>query len=312
MNLIIAYLLDLLIGDPEGYPHPVRIIGKAISYLEGRLRSRAKDNGQLKIAGFILCFLVTVSSFTVTYAILFGASFVSIYLREALEIFIIYTCLATKELGKAANRVYNALIGGDLIQARSALSYIVSRDTHNLDVEDVTRATIETVAENISDGVIAPMFYACIGGAPLAVLYKAANTLDSMVGYTDYRFAEIGYFSAKFDDLLNFIPARITGLLIVVASFVLRYDYKNSWRILLRDRLNHKSPNSAHGEAALAGALGIQLGGLNYYFGKPEVRPKLGDKKVKIKPQHIKDSVKILYISSILGLALFCLLSNAC
>ncbi|EGD51113.1 cobalamin biosynthesis protein CobD, partial [Thermoanaerobacter ethanolicus JW 200] len=218
---------------------------------------------------------------------------------------IIYTCLATKDLGKAAGRVYEALIKGDIVEARKRLSYIVSRDTDRLDVENISRGAIETVAENISDGIIASMFYAFIGGAPLAIFYKAASTLDSMVGYRNEKYLDLGFASAKLDDILNFIPARITGFLIVIAAFLLGYDYKNSWRIFLRDRLKHQSPNSAHGEAAVAGALNIQLGGLNYYFGKPEIKPTLGDGKEKITPQHIKDSIKIMYMTSFLGLVVF-------
>uniref|UniRef100_UPI0004A3F0BA CobD/CbiB family cobalamin biosynthesis protein n=1 Tax=Thermoanaerobacter sp. A7A TaxID=1350366 RepID=UPI0004A3F0BA len=168
-----------------------------------------------------------------------------------------------------------------------------------------SRGAIETVAENISDGIIAPMFYAFIGGAPLAIFYKAASTLDSMVGYGNEKYLDLGFASAKLDDILNFIPARITGFLIVIAAFLLGYDYKNSWRIFLRDRLKHQSPNSAHGEAAVAGALNIQLGGLNYYFGKPEIKPTLGDGKEKIIPQHIKYSIKIMYMTSFLGLVVF-------
>ena len=305
MEVVLAYLLDLLIGDPEGYPHPGRIIGKVVSHLESILRKYAKSNRALKIAGFILCGLTVTLAFAATYVLLYIAGLIHPYLKYALDVLIIYTCLATKDLGKAAGRVYEALAKGDIVEARRRLSYIVSRDTDRLDVENISRGTIETVAENISDGIIAPMFYAFIGGAPLAIFYKAASTLDSMVGYGNEKYLDLGFASAKLDDILNFIPARITGFLIVIAAFLLGYDYRNSWRIFLRDRLKHQSPNSAHGEAAVAGALNIQLGGLNYYFGKPELKPTLGDGKEKIIPQHIKYSIKIMYMTSFLGLVVF-------
>lgn len=305
MEVVLAYLLDLLIGDPEGYPHPVRIIGGMVSHLESILRRYAKSGRDLKIAGFVLCGLTVILAFAATYVLLYIAGLIHPYLKYIFDVLIIYTCLATKDLGKAAERVYKALINGDVVESRKRLSYIVSRDTDGLDVENISRGAIETVAENISDGIIAPMFYAFIGGAPLAIFYKAASTLDSMVGYKNEKYINLGYASAKLDDILNFIPARITGLLIVIAAFFLGYDYKSSWKIFLRDRLKHQSPNSAHGEAAVAGALNIQLGGLNYYFGKPEIKPTLGDKKEKIAPQHIKDSIRIMYITSFLGLVVF-------
>ncbi|GAB6116838.1 adenosylcobinamide-phosphate synthase CbiB [Thermoanaerobacter brockii subsp. lactiethylicus] len=305
MEVVLAYLLDLLIGDPEGYPHPVRIIGRVISHLESILRKYAKSDRALKIAGFILCGLTVTLAFAATYVLLYIAGLIHPYLKYALDVLIIYTCLATKDLGKVAGRVYEALTKGDIVEARRRLSYIVSRDTDRLDVENISRGAIETVAENISDGIIAPMFYAVIGGAPLAIFYKAASTLDSMVGYRNEKYLDLGFASAKLDDILNFIPARITGFLIVIAAFLLGYDYKNSWRIFLRDRFKHQSPNSAHGEAAVAGALNIQLGGLNYYFGKPEIKPTLGDGKEKIIPQHIKYSIKIMYMTSFLGLVVF-------
>lgn len=305
MEVALAYLLDLLIGDPKKYPHPVRIIGRVVSHLESILRRYAKSDRALKTAGFILCGLTVTLACSATYVLLYIAGLIHPYLKDTLNILIIYTCLATKDLAQAAEGVYNALIKCDIVEARKRLSYIVSRDTDKLDVENISRGAIETVAENISDGIIAPMFYAFIGGATLAIFYKAASTLDSMVGYRNEKYLHLGFASAKLDDILNFIPARITGFLIVIAAFLLGYDYKNSCRIFLRDRLKHQSPNSAHGEAAVAGALNIKLGGVNYYFGKPEIKPTLGGGKEKITPQHIKDSIRIMYITSFLGLVLF-------
>ncbi|HHW58555.1 MAG TPA: cobalamin biosynthesis protein CobD [Clostridia bacterium] len=308
MKVVLAYFLDLTFGDPEGYPHPVRIIGWMIQKQEKILRKYAKDKETLKIAGFILCLFTVSMVYILTYLILYLAGMVHIYLKYLLEVLIIYTSLATKDLSKAANRVFKPLREGNIIEARKSLSFIVSRDTDKLEEEDIIRGVIETVSENISDGIIAPMFYAFIGGAPLAMFYKAASTLDSMVGYKNEKYKDLGFVSAKLDDVLNFIPARITGFLVIISSYVLRYDYKNSWKVFLRDRLKHDSPNSAHGEAAVAGALGIQLGGLNYYFGKPVIKPTLGDKKQKISLRHIRESIRIMYMTSFIGLLIFYLI----
>ncbi|MDI3311728.1 MAG: adenosylcobinamide-phosphate synthase CbiB [Thermoanaerobacterium sp.] len=305
MEVIAAYFLDLIIGDPEVYPHPIRLMGKLITFLENNFRKIAKTIRQERIAGYFLCAIVVFTSYISGYIIIYALKGVNVYLGKISEVLLIYTCLATHDLAKSAMRVYSPLKTNNLVEARKMLSFIVSRDTENLGYNDIIRGVVETVAENISDGIIGPLFYAFIGGAPLALAYKASSTLDSMVGYKNEKYAEIGYASAKLDDILNFLPARITGLLIVASSFLLGYDYKNSFFVLKRDRLKHESPNSAHGEAAVAGALNIELGGLNYYFGKPELKPKLGDGKEAFKLEHIKDSVKIMYMTSFLGLILF-------
>ncbi|AFK85101.1 MULTISPECIES: adenosylcobinamide-phosphate synthase CbiB [Thermoanaerobacterium] len=305
MEVIAAYFLDLMIGDPQGYPHPVRLMGKLISFLESSIRKIAKTARQQRVAGYFLCAIVVLTSYISGYFIIYIVKELNVYLGKILDILLIYTCLATNDLAKSAMRVYDPLKEDNLLEARKMLSFIVSRDTENLALGDIIRGTVETVAENISDGIIAPLFYAFIGGAPLVLAYKASSTLDSMVGYKNERYFDIGYASAKLDDILNFLPARITGLLIAASSFLLRYDYKNSFRILKRDRLKHESPNSAHGEAAIAGALNVELGGLNYYFGKPELKPKLGDGKETLRLDHIKDTVRIMYMTSFLGLILF-------
>ncbi|MDI3478171.1 MAG: adenosylcobinamide-phosphate synthase [Thermoanaerobacterium sp.] len=305
MEVIAAYFLDLIIGDPEGYPHPVRLMGKLISFLESNFRKIAKTIRQERIAGYFLCAIVVFLSYISGYFIIYALKGINVYLGKISEVILIYTCLATNDLAKSANRVYSPLKNNNLVEARKMLSFIVSRDTEKLGYSDVVRGVVETVAENISDGIIAPLFYAFIGGAPLALAYKASSTLDSMVGYKNEKYANIGYASAKLDDILNFLPSRITGLLIVASSFLLEYDYKNSFFVLKRDRLKHESPNSAHGEAAVAGALNVELGGLNYYFGKPELKPKLGDGKEALTLENIKDSVKIMYMTSFLGLVLF-------
>ncbi|MGB9779790.1 adenosylcobinamide-phosphate synthase CbiB [Caldanaerobacter sp.] len=305
MKVFLAYLLDLIFGDPEGYPHPVRLIGSLISKEERIIRKYAKNPKALKLAGFFMCFFTTTLAYAVTYISIYLAGFINHYFAYLIEVAFIYTTLATKDLARAAYSVYTPLKKKDLKAARENLALIVSRDTENLEDKDIIRGVLETVSENISDGIIAPMFYAFLGGAPLAMFYKAASTLDSMVGYKNEKYKDLGFASAKLDDLLNFIPARITGLLIVISSFLLGYDYKNSFKIFIRDRLKHESPNSAHGEAALAGALGVELGGLNYYFGKPVIKPKLGDKKEELSLKHINSSVKIMYMTSFIGLIVF-------
>lgn len=222
--------------------------------------------------------------------------------------FIIYTTLATKCLKDEAVKIYNVLKSGDIKESRKQLSYIVGRDTSNLNEAEIIRATVETVAENTVDGIISPIFYVFIGGAPLAMAYKAVNTLDSMVGYKNDKYINLGFASAKIDDIANYIPARICVIFMTLASFVLRFDYKRCFKIAIRDRKNHKSPNCAYSEGAVAGALGIQLGGTNIYFGKLVYKPTIGDKGRDIEIEDIKKTNKIMYISSILSLIIFTLI----
>lgn len=305
MDVVIAYIIDIFLGDPKGYPHPVKLIGKMISYFEDKLRKIIKNNNDETIAGYFLCGMTVLITFIISKSFLYISRIINPFVEYVVNIILIYTCIATNDLAKSANAVLKALKEGDVDSARSKLSYIVSRDTGNLCQSEIARGTVETVAENISDGIIAPMFYAFIGGASLALAYKSASTLDSMVGYKNDKYINIGYASAKLDDILNFIPSRITGILIVIASLFLGYDYKNSFMIFRRDRLKHESPNSAHGEAALAGALDIRLGGLNYYFGKPESKPYLGDGEKDITFENIDDSIRLMYASSAFGLVIF-------
>ncbi|MEE0726638.1 MAG: adenosylcobinamide-phosphate synthase CbiB, partial [Clostridium saudiense] len=213
----------------------------------------------------------------------------------------IYFCISTKALKIEGLKVVKYVIKDDIEGARKQLSYIVGRDTKNLDKESILKAVVETVAENMSDGVIAPLFYAGIGGAPLAFLYKAVNTMDSMFGYKNDKYIEFGYFPAKLDDVFNYIPARLSGYFIVVVSFILGLDYKNSFKIYKRDKNNHSSPNSAHPEAAVAGALNVQLGGPNYYFGKLVEKQTIGDDREKIDINKVNNTNNILYCSAVLG-----------
>jgi adenosylcobinamide-phosphate synthase len=292
--------MDLFLGDPYNFPHPVRLIGKFINKLENIL-IKFKNK---KIAGFILTFVVVVSVYFIT---LFVSS-----LNVMIEIFLIYTVFAVKSLGDEGNKIYKLLLSGNIELARKQLGYIVSRDTNNLDEKNIIRSTVETISENIVDGVISPIFYLIIGGIPLAMAYKAASTLDSMVGYKTDKYKDFGFASAKFDDILNFIPARITGfILIPLASLFCGKSFIGSLKITFRDRLNHDSPNSAHSEAAVAGALGVMLGGQNIYFGEVVNKPAIGNAVKDFENKDIKDSIKILYITSCLAL-IFGLILKSC
>ena len=222
---------------------------------------------------------------------------------------IIYFCIATKSLKVEALKVVKALKDNDIEEARHRLSYIVGRDTKSLDKEGILRAVVETIAENISDGVVAPILYAGLFGAPFALVYKAVNTMDSMFGYKNDKYYEFGYFPAKLDDIFNYIPARLTGYLIIASAYFLKLDYKNSYNIYKRDRYNHSSPNSAHPEAAVAGALGLKLGGANYYFGKLVEKPTIGDEVKKIEINDVYITNRILYLVSFLSFSLSILLN---
>lgn len=301
MDIILAFLLDCVLGDPYNFPHPVKFIGKYIKFFENKVLKKVHSDKELKYKyGFILLVTTCLIVYGSTFVILFVAKSINIYLFYILNIILLWTSIAPKCLANEAYKVYKELVNKNIDEARKKISYLVSRDTKELDFQSIAKATIETVFENTSDGIIAPLFFAAIGGAPLAMCYKAVSTLDSMVGYHNQKYEYFGFFSAKADDILNFIPARVSGLLIVVSSVFLSYDYKSSWEIFLRDRKNHKSPNSAHPEAAGAGALGIQLGGTTSYFGKVINKPYIGNLIKEIEAIDIIKSIKLMYTSTIL------------
>lgn len=305
LQLYLGYLLDLIFGDPYSMPHPVRYIGKAISWTEKSLRKIFKTEEALKIGGFLLTFIIVGGTFAFYFFVLYFAGKISTTLAFCLEAFMIYQIFATRCLGDEGRKIYKVLMNGDIEKSRTLISYLVSRDTSAMSEEDIIKATVETITENIIDGIIAPMIFVVIGGAPLGMAYKAANTLDSMVGYKNDKYMNFGYASAKFDDILNYIPARISGLLVVISAFVLGMDYKNSFRILLRDKNNHSSPNSAYSEAASAGALKIQLGGKATYFGVTQMKPTMGDYIEKPAPIHIMKSIRLMHAASFIGLVIF-------
>ncbi|MGL5694785.1 MAG: adenosylcobinamide-phosphate synthase CbiB [Peptostreptococcaceae bacterium] len=307
LSIYIGYITDLIIGDPYSFPHPVRYIGKLIKYVEKKVRKVARTDKDLKIGGFVLWFFTVIPTYLITYLIVKLSSF-NIYVFLFVNSLIIYTTLATKCLKDEAVKIYKVLKSGDIEKSRVQLSYIVGRDTEHLDEQEIIRATVETVAENTVDGIIAPMFYAFIGGAPLAMAYKAINTLDSTVGYKNEKYLHLGYASAKIDDIANYIPARITVLLMSIGSIMLGYNYKNCAKIAVRDRKNHKSPNCAYPEGAVAGALGIQLGGTNIYFGEEVYKPTIGDKDRDIESEDIIRTNRIMYATSITSMIVFTLL----
>ena len=309
IKIWIAYVLDLIFGDPQNIIHPVQIIGKMINIGEKSLLGKKyKSDRKYKFfAGMILNITVISLTYGITYLIR-RTSENSIILTVA-EIYLMYTVFSINSLAREGNRVYNILKEGNIERARKDLSYLVSRDTETMDEKMIIRSTMETISENTVDGIVAPMMYMFLGGLPLSMTYKAINTFDSMVGYKNEKYMDFGKFSAKLDDVANFIPARMAGILIVIASMILGYDYKNSLKMFIRDRKNHSSPNSGHAEAGVAGALGVQFGGRISYFGKEVDKPVIGDKIKDFELEDIKKNIKIMYVASFLSLAVFSVIS---
>lgn len=305
--LLLGFLLDLLLGDPRWLPHPIRAIGALIAGLEKVLRKIFPKNRSGQLAGGVaLVILVLVLSGGFTLLVLWLCGKVGLWLRFLAETILCFQLLATRSLKGESTKVYKALKAGDLEGARYAVSMIVGRDTQCLDEAGVARAAVETVAENASDGVIAPLIFLAIGGAPLGMVYKAVNTMDSMVGYKNDQYLWFGRCAARLDDVVNFIPARLAGLLMCLGAGFSGFDAPNALRIFRRDRKNHKSPNSAHTEAAAAGALHIQLGGSNYYFGKLVEKPTIGDADHPVEPLDIVRVNRLMYATAFLALVLCC------
>ena len=309
LALILGFLIDLLLGDPRWLYHPVRIIGNGISLLEKILRRMfPKTPGGEKTAGFFLVLLICIGSGGVPFLLLYLAYHIHTVLGIALETFMCYQMLAVKSLKAESMRVYEALKKPDLPGARTAVSMIVGRDTRSLSAAGVTKAAVETIAENTSDGIIGPLFYMAIGGPALMFLYKGINTMDSMVGYKNEKYLHFGRYAAKLDDIANYIPARISAWLMILASFFAGFDWKNAKKIFLRDRYNHASPNSAQTEAVMAGALDIQLAGNAFYFGKLYEKPTIGDAVREVETEDIKRANRLLYASAALGTLFFALI----
>ena len=304
--LFIGFCIDLIVGDPHSIPHPVVLIGKLISTLEKALRKLfPKTVKGENIAGGLLWLLVVAISTAVPALILWLGYRVTPWLGLALESMMCWQILATKSLKDESMKVHAALETGDIAKSRYAVSMIVGRDTAELDDAAVTRAAVETVAENTSDGIVAPLIFLAIGGAPLGFFYKAVNTMESMLGYVEEPYKNIGLVPAKMDDVMNFVPARLSALIMLVAGWFLKLDVKNGWKIFKRDRFNHASPNSAQTESVCAGLLGLRLAGDAYYHGVLHKKKYIGDALREIEHTDIPRSCRLLYVTALLSLVLF-------
>lgn len=307
MDLFIAVILDWLIGDPYWFPHPVIYMGKLIKTLENKARKRFNNSLQMKISGLGIVIILVVTSFIIPFIIL-NLLKETVILYHIVNILLLWTVIAARSLHREGIKVYDELKHNNIKEARVKLSYIVGRETKDLSEDEIIRADVETIAENTSDGIIAPLLFAVIGGAPLAFLYKGINTMDSMLGYKNEKYKDIGFFPAKIDDVFNYIPARITGILIAISSPLVSGNIIRSLKIMIRDRKNHKSPNCGYPEAACAGAIGIQLGGENTYFGEKVWKPTIGDKDKELEFSDIKKSIILMYASESLFLIIYYLL----
>lgn len=303
LAIFLGFILDLLVGDPRWLYHPVRLIGKLIEVLEKVLRKAfPKTEKGERLAGLLLVVLVCSMTAGVALGVLFLAYYINFWLGFVAEVIMCYQIFAVRCLKEESMKVYYELEKGDLEGARKAVSMIVGRDTQSLTKEGVTKATVETIAENTSDGTLAPLFCMMIGGPVLGWFYKAVNTMDSMVGYKNDKYINFGRYGAKFDDVMNFIPARICAIFMIIASFLMGLDAKNAAKIFKRDRFNHASPNSAQTEAVMAGALNIQLAGDAWYFGKLYKKPTMGDAGRNIEYTDIKRANNLLYTTAIVAL----------
>ena len=307
LALIFGFCIDLLLGDPQGFPHPVVLIGRLISALERLLRTWfPKTPAGERTAGGILWLLVAAASTAVPALLLWLCRRISPWLALAVESLMCWQILAAKSLRDESMKVYAALETGDLERSRQAVSMIVGRDTAALDDAGVTRAAVETVAENTSDGEVAPLVFLALGGAPLGFFYKAVNTMDSMLGYVDPPYRDIGLVPAKMDDVMNFLPARLSALLMLGGGWLLGLDVKNGWKIFRRDRCKHASPNSAQTESVCAGLLGVRLAGDAWYHGVLHKKKYIGDPLRPICHGDIPTACRLLYFTAFVTLALCC------
>lgn len=306
-DLLLAAALDVVVGDPRWFPHPVRGMGRLIAWSDEQVRLICHSARSLRLAGVCLALGLPVVAYASGAFLIKQAGTASELLGNIVIIVLAFTTLAGRDLWDHVRAVSDELAVGNLVGARHAVSMIVGRDTATLTEPEIVRATVETIAESTSDGMIAPLVYLTIGGAPLALAYKAINTLDSMIGHRDARYVDFGWASARFDDAANWIPARLTAGIIVIATGIAtgRWDRAGeSWRILCRDGNKHPSPNSGRPEAAMAGALGIQLGGINHYNGVPHERPRMGDGTGRLVPDDISMAARIMVVTYVLGLFL--------
>ena len=307
LALVFGFGIDLLVGDPHSIPHPVIFIGKLISALEKLVRKIfPKTVKGENFAGGVLWLVVVAVSTAVPALLLWLCYGLSVWLGLAIESIMCWQILATKSLKDESMKVYAALKTGNIEKSRYAVSMIVGRDTANLDDKAVARAAVETVAENTSDGIVAPLIFLAIGGAPLGFFYKAVNTMDSMLGYVEMPYKNIGLVPAKMDDVMNFIPSRLSALIMLLAGWLLKLNVKNGWKIFRRDRFNHASPNSAQTESVCAGLLGLRLAGDAWYHGELHKKKFIGDALREIEYEDIQRACRLLYVTAALSLILFC------
>ena len=309
ITAVVAFLTDALLGDPRSKFHPVVLMGNLISLSE-KLLLRESDKPLMKLfKGGMLVDLVIVVCLVIGLLL---EKFINGISNLAAQIFlqalVLSFMISPRTLAESARDIYYLLLGDRLDLARKRVSWIVGRDTENLNEAEVTRATIETVAENTVDGIISPLFYFAIGGLPFAIIYRAINTMDSMIGYKSEKYFYFGCTAARLDDVVNFIPARLTGLLFVCSAFLLRLDYKNAFAMMKRDASKHPSPNGGWAEATVAGALNVRLGGMKYYFGQPHFRAYMGEPNESLEAEHILGAIHMMYTATILFLVVTCLI----
>jgi adenosylcobinamide-phosphate synthase len=300
--LISCYIADLFFGDPEWFPHPVRWMGKLVNLLDKGLNKKGEFWIKKRIKGVLLALLITGISACSAYLLLELSRRLNLFLYYLAWVYMGYTTISIRDLQIKARAIYKELERGDIFKARKELSRIVGRDTQDLSGDEIKRATIESIAESTNDGIVAPLFYLILGGPVLAVAYKAINTLDSMVGYKNDKYLDFGWFSARLDDVANYIPARISGFLISISSFILGKGFRNAYKTMLKDGRRHSSPNSGISEAAMAGALGIRLGGGAFYQGKFVEKQYIGKDIKKVDIFLINEALKISFVTSFLML----------
>lgn len=300
---LFAFLVDIVVGDPRSRMHPVVLVGNLISSLEKLLYHEADTDNKKMVKGALLAAFVLVFAYHMAYLLVQLSSQAGNPLLDTMvQALILSFTISPRSLSEAGRELFQLLEDGNLEKARFKVGWIVGRDTDKLSPAEVTRATVETIAENTVDGVIAPLFFFAVGGVPLAVLYRAANTMDSMLGYKNDRYLFFGRVPARLDDILNYIPARICGVLFVLSAMLLGFNYRAAWRIMLRDARKHPSPNGGWAEASVAGALGIRLGGYNSYFGKQHFRAYMGDPLKELQQGNIMECIRLMYSASILFL----------
>jgi len=306
---VVAFLLDALIGDPRSKFHPVVLIGKLISLLEKFLRRDNDSPIRQVLKGGVLVYAVVIASLFVGFVIEeLSRQVPSLAAQIFIQALVLSFMISPRTLGDAAREIYWLLESDNLPRARERVGWIVGRDTANLNEAEVTRATVETVSENTVDGIISPLFCFAIGGLPLAIFYRAVNTMDSMLGYKNAKYFFFGRIAARLDDIANWVPARLTALLFIGAAVILRLDWQNAFKMMWRDASKHPSPNGGYAEATVAGALNIRLGGMNYYFGQPHFRAYMGEPNESLEAAHILGAIRMMYTATILFLMCACLI----